>query len=55
MDRSKILKLLKHYKQKKGKDYGIKRIGIFGSYAKGIGGSESDIDVVIELEKPDLF
>jgi uncharacterized protein len=30
----------------------VQRIGIFGSYAKGNYTEESDIDLVVELEKP---
>ncbi len=33
-------------------EYGIKRIGLFGSYAKGKQTEESDIDIVAEFEKP---
>jgi predicted nucleotidyltransferase len=32
--------------------FGVKRIGIFGSFAKGIQKEESDLDLVIEFEKP---
>jgi hypothetical protein len=33
-------------------EYGVKRIGIFGSYAKGIQQEDSDIDILVEFEKP---
>jgi predicted nucleotidyltransferase len=33
----------------------IVKIGIFGSYARGESTVESDIDIVIEQKKPDLF
>lgn len=35
--------------------FGVKRIGLFGSYARDEGREGSDIDIVVELEKPDLF
>jgi predicted nucleotidyltransferase len=35
--------------------YGIKRIGLFGSTARGTTTDGSDIDIVVELEKQDLF
>ncbi len=35
--------------------YGVVRIGLFGSYARGESIAESDIDIVVELKKPDLF
>jgi predicted nucleotidyltransferase len=31
--------------------YGVKRIGIFGSFARGEGKEGSDIDVLVEFEK----
>jgi predicted nucleotidyltransferase len=36
-------------------EFKVKKLGIFGSYARGDGGEESDIDIVVELEKPDLY
>ena len=33
-------------------EYGVKRIGLFGSYAKDIPGETSDIDLVVEFERP---
>jgi len=33
----------------------VVKAGIFGSYARGRVYEESDIEIVVELEKPDLF
>jgi len=33
-------------------EFGVERIGVFGSIAKGIEKEDSDIDIVVELEKP---
>ena len=55
MNSSKILETLKEYKEKKSEQYGINRIGLFGSYAKGTAVKKSDVDVVIDIRKPDLF
>ena len=33
-------------------EYGVKRIGLFGSYAKGNPTKDSDIDILVEFEKP---
>ncbi|MEZ4707364.1 MAG: nucleotidyltransferase family protein [Caldilineaceae bacterium] len=33
-------------------EYGIKRLGLFGSYAKGTQQERSDIDLVAEFETP---
>lgn len=32
--------------------YKVKKIGIFGSRAKGLSTKKSDIDVIVELDKP---
>ena len=34
------------------KNYGVRRIGIFGSYAAGKRGSKGDIDFLVEFEEP---
>lgn len=55
MSRSEILKLLKAYKIENAAKYGIKNIGIFGSYARDLAAENSDIDIVIETQEPDLY
>ena len=47
-----IKELIKKNKDKLREQYGLKEIGIFGSYVRGEQGEESDIDILIELEKP---
>ncbi len=32
--------------------FGVKRIGLFGSSAKGTQREDSDVDIVVEFEKP---
>ncbi len=32
--------------------FGVKRIGLFGSSAKGTQREESDVDIIVEFEKP---
>ena len=32
--------------------YGVKKIGLFGSYAKGTHTEDSDIDIIVEFETP---
>ncbi|HBB65210.1 MAG TPA: nucleotidyltransferase [Candidatus Vogelbacteria bacterium] len=34
------------------KTYGVKEIGVFGSYARGDNDENSDIDIVVDLQKP---
>ncbi len=33
-------------------EYGVKRIGLFGSYARGVATKTSDVDLVVEFERP---
>ena len=40
------------YKEQLRKEYGVKEIGIFGSYIRGEQDKSSDLDILIELEKP---
>ncbi len=32
--------------------FGVKRIGLFGSFSKGIQREDSDVDIIVEFEKP---
>lgn len=42
------------FKHSFGKQFGIKKLGIFGSVARQENTEESDIDIVVEVEKPTL-
>ncbi|NTU52490.1 MAG: nucleotidyltransferase family protein [Chlorobiaceae bacterium] len=55
MTRSEILEILRRYKMENSGKYGIDTMGIFGSYARDAANEESDIDIVIEMRKPDLY
>ncbi len=55
MGTDEILAVLRHYKQSHQNEYGIKSLGIFGSVSKGRFGENSDIDIFVELERPDMF
>lgn len=46
---------LSRYRKKRAADYGIERLGVFGSTARGNNEPESDVDIVVELAKPDLL
>ncbi len=47
-----IQEILDKNKNELREKYGVKRIGVFGSYARGEQKTTSDIDIFIELEKP---
>lgn len=55
MKRSEILIKLEKYKKDHQEKYHFSKIGIFGSVAKETSKEKSDIDIVIEQKKPDLF
>jgi len=46
-----ILEFIKKHKKMTYRKYGIVKIGIFGSRAKGNAKGQSDIDILIEMEK----
>ena len=53
--RQAILEYLAQSKDTFSRDFSVKRVGLFGSYARGDNDPASDIDIVVELEKPDMF
>ena len=55
MTRAEILKILRQYKNVNSEKYGIKALGLFGSFSKDAGKDKSDIDIVIEISDPDIF
>lgn len=52
---AEILEILKIYKAQYAKKYGLKRIGIFGSAARGEQTEKSDVDICYEGEAPSLL
>ncbi|MCD6484808.1 MAG: nucleotidyltransferase family protein [Candidatus Odinarchaeota archaeon] len=51
-----ILKILKRESSYLKKKFFVRRIGLFGSYSRGEQTEESDIDLLVEFEKPiDFF
>ena len=55
MNRDEIVVSLRRFKEMNKDRYQIIKIGIFGSAARDNMDEQSDIDVVVELGKPDLF
>lgn len=47
-----ILTKLKELKPILYRDYSVKEIGLFGSFSRGDFSEESDIDILVELERP---
>ena len=46
--RSQYVNTLQRFKQEHGAEYGLTRIGLFGSAARGEQNSESDVDILVE-------
>jgi len=55
MEKNEILEILRRYKSQHAEQYGILNLGLFGSVARETARDDSDVDVVVFLEKPDLF
>lgn len=50
--KAEILSKLTELKPILYKDFAVKEIGLFGSYSDSSNTEESDIDILVELEKP---
>ncbi|WP_349678764.1 nucleotidyltransferase family protein [Proteiniphilum sp. UBA5384] len=53
--REEYIRLLRSFVSEHGAEYGISRIGIFGSVARGQQTEDSDVDVLIEAPVLDLL
>jgi len=49
MTREAILTFLSSHKEELKEKYGVRNIGLFGSYARGEETSESDIDIIVDM------
>lgn len=47
-----IKELIRGHKEDFREQFGVKKIGIFGSYVKDTQSEKSDVDILVELEKP---
>jgi predicted nucleotidyltransferase len=54
-NRETVLQELRRIKPDLEKQYGVAKIGIFGSFARNEIREDSDVDVIIEMNEPDLF
>jgi uncharacterized protein len=49
---SPILRTIAAMRQELSQRFSVKRIGIFGSFARGEEGPASDVDIIVELAEP---
>ncbi len=54
MKREAILKYLSDHKKEFNQKYRVRKIGLFGSFARGEESKSSDIDIFVDMD-PDLF
>ncbi len=52
MTREKVIEILRKELSYLVSEYGVKKIGLFGSYAKGTPAKGSDIDILVEFDRP---
>lgn len=52
MDKDEVIRLIKEHYDVLETEYGISRIGIFGSVVKSTMTIDSDLDIVVEFNKP---
>ena len=50
--RAQVIQKLKDHRPYLSSKYGLKRIGLFGSYATETQVDNSDIDIIVEFDKP---
>ena len=55
MDKETILQQLVQFKKSNASKFGIVKLGIFGSVARDTNAVGSDLDIVVELNKHNLF
>jgi predicted nucleotidyltransferase len=55
MEREQVLHILARFRARRHDEFGIVRLGVFGSVARDRATEASDVDVVVELKHPDLL
>ena len=55
MNRNEVIDFLKKNKQDLKTRFGVTKIGLFGSYARGEARNDSDIDIIVEIEGDRIF
>jgi len=54
-DREQILAFLRDHKDELQERFGVTRLGLVGSYARGDAKADSDIDIVVRLHSDNTF
>ena len=51
-DKVYVLRIIRGIQSELAERFTVQRIGVFGSFAKGDEGPESDVDIIVELAEP---
>ncbi|MGD8667931.1 MAG: nucleotidyltransferase family protein [Desulfobacterales bacterium] len=51
-DKAAVLSILKEKQSEIAGRFSVRRIGLFGSFARGEAGPDSDVDILVEFNKP---
>lgn len=52
---TEVIRKLEKFKKNHQEEYRFRRIGVFGSVARGTSREGSDLDILVEQLEPDLF
>ena len=52
LTKDKIVEILQEKQSHLAAEFGVSKIGLFGSYAKGQPDEASDIDLIVEFQRP---
>ncbi|MDA0842320.1 MAG: nucleotidyltransferase family protein [Planctomycetota bacterium] len=52
MTRNEVIKKLEQLSEKLNNEYGVASLSLFGSVARGEAGETSDVDVLVEFNRP---
>ncbi|NJE61702.1 nucleotidyltransferase family protein [Thermococcus sp. 21S7] len=47
-----VQKILRAHRRELSEQYGVRRIGVFGSYSRNEQRADSDVDILVEFERP---
>jgi predicted nucleotidyltransferase len=51
-DKTAVLRVIREKRSEIADRFTVRRIGVFGSFARGQAGPESDVDILVELNEP---
>jgi uncharacterized protein len=55
MGKDEIVSILQDFKKRYSTRYGIQSLGVFGSIARGDAKDDSDVDIVVKIDPPNLI